>query len=90
MNLDCNTATAASHALHGDMRPWYTGRSCALTQRSHIHFCVYDSTWGATESYELGRARGVGACVKNDHLGFEIFYIWQGVVKKYGPDFLIA
>ena len=29
------------------------------------------------------------AWVKNDHLGFEILYIWQGIVKKYRPDFLI-
>lgn len=27
--------------------------------------------------------------MKNDHLGFEILYIWQGFVKKYRPDFLI-
>jgi type III restriction enzyme len=27
--------------------------------------------------------------VKNDHLGFEILYIWQGIVKKYRPDFPI-
>jgi type III restriction enzyme len=71
------------------MRPWYTGRPCELTQRSHINFCVYDSTWEATESYELERAPEVEAWVKNDHLGFEILYIWQGVVKKYRPDFLI-
>jgi len=73
----------------GDMRSWYTGRPCELTQKSHINFCVYDSTWEATEAYELDRAREVEAWVKNDHLGFEILYIWQGVVKKYRPDFLI-
>jgi len=27
--------------------------------------------------------------VKNDHLGFEVLYIYQGVVHKYRPDFLI-
>lgn len=73
----------------GDMRPWYTGRPCELTQKSHINFCVYDSTWEATEAYELERAPEVESWVKNDHLGFEILYIWQGVVKKYRPDFLI-
>lgn len=73
----------------GDMRPWYTGRPCEFTQTSHINFCVYDSTWEATEAYELDRAQEVEAWVKNDHLGFEILYIWQGVVKKYRPDFLI-
>lgn len=27
--------------------------------------------------------------MKNDHLGFEILYIFEGVVRKYWPDFLI-
>ena len=27
--------------------------------------------------------------MKNDHLGFEVLYIYQGVVHKYRPDFLI-
>lgn len=26
--------------------------------------------------------------MKNDHLGFEILYVYRGVVKKYRPDFL--
>jgi len=73
----------------GDMRPWYTGRPCESTQKSHINFCVYDSTWEATETFELERSKEVDAWVKNDHLGFEILYIWQGIVKKYRPDFLI-
>ena len=29
------------------------------------------------------------AWVKNDHLGFEILYVFRGVVLKYRPDFLI-
>jgi type III restriction enzyme len=31
----------------------------------------------------------VAAWVKNDHLGFEVLYIYKGVVRKYRPDFLI-
>jgi type III restriction enzyme len=31
----------------------------------------------------------VDSWVKNDHLGFEILYVHQGVVRKYRPDFLI-
>lgn len=27
--------------------------------------------------------------MKNDHLGFEVHYVFQGVVRKYRPDFLI-
>ena len=72
-----------------DVRPWYTGRPCEFTKRSHINFCVYDSAWEATEAYELDRNPNVVAWVKNDHLGFEIPYIFGGVRKKYRPDFLV-
>ena len=27
--------------------------------------------------------------MKNDHLGFEVFYVHAGVVHKYRPDFLV-
>jgi type III restriction enzyme len=27
--------------------------------------------------------------LKNDHLGFEILYIFDGIVRKYRPDFII-
>ena len=73
----------------GDMRTWYTGRPCELTNRSHINFCVFDSTWEASEAFILDRDSNVEAWVKNDHLGFEILYVYKGVVKKYRPDFLI-
>lgn len=72
-----------------DMRPWYTGKPCEHTQRSHINFCVFDSTWEASEAYELDRSEHVDAWVKNDHLGFEVLYVFKGIVRKYRPDFLI-
>jgi type III restriction enzyme len=28
--------------------------------------------------------------VKNDHLGFEVHYLFQGGVRKYRPDFLVV
>jgi len=73
----------------GDMRTWFTDKPCEYTERSHINFCVYDSTWEAAEAFELDRNANVSAWVKNDHLGFEVLYIYQGVVHKYRPDFLI-
>jgi len=73
----------------GDMLTWYTGKPCEYTTRSHINFCVYDSAWEASEAFELDRNPAVAAWVKNDHLGFEILYIYRGVVRKYRPDFLI-
>jgi type III restriction enzyme len=76
----------------GDMRPWFTSRPCQPTVRSHISHCVYDSTWEATESYWFDRPETVdiiAAWARNDHLGFEIRYIFAGGVSKYRPDFLI-
>jgi len=73
----------------GDMGTWYTGRPCEYMQRSHINFCVYDSTWEASEAFELDHNAAVDAWVKNDHLGFEILYVYKGVVRKYRPDFLV-
>ncbi len=73
----------------GDMHPWYTAKPCELTKRSHISHCVYDSTWEATEAFELERNASVTAWVKNDHLGYEVMYVYKGVVRKYRPDFLI-
>jgi type III restriction enzyme len=72
-----------------DMQTWWTGKPCEPTKRSHINFCVYDSTWEASESFELDRNPNVDAWVKNDHLGFEIIYIFKGIIKKYRPDFII-
>lgn len=60
------------------------------TTRSHINVCVYDSAWEATEACALDRHPAVEAWVKNDHLGFEVLYVYRGVVRKYRPDFLIC
>jgi type III restriction enzyme len=73
----------------GDMRTWYTGRPCAAADRSHVNFCVFDGTWESTEAFELDHNEHVAAWVKNDHLGFDVCYIFDGVVHKYRPDFLI-
>ena len=71
------------------MRTWYTGKPCEHTKKSHINVCVYDSTWEATDAFELDDSPHVAAWAKNDHLGFEMLYIYRGVVRKYRPDFLI-
>lgn len=73
----------------GDMTTWYTGKPCERTQKSHINVSVYDSTWEASDAYTLDNSPAVAAWVKNDHLGFEILYLYRGVVRKYRPDFLI-
>ena len=73
----------------GDMLTWYTGKPCEHTERSHVNLCVYDSTWEASEAYALDHSPAVDAWVKNDHLGFEVLYVHNGVVHKYRPDFII-
>lgn len=73
----------------GEMRTWYTGKPCEKTKKSHINVCVYDSTWEASDAYVLDNSDQVAAWVKNDHLGFEVLYVYQGIVRKYRPDFLV-
>lgn len=73
----------------GDMKTWYTGKPNEFTLRSHINRCVYDSTWEANEAFHFDHSKHVDAWVKNDHLGFEIYYTFEGVVHKYRPDFII-
>ncbi len=73
----------------GDMQPWFTRRPCEPAVRSHINLCVFDSRWEASEAFEFDRNSNVAAWVKNDHLGFEILYVFKGVVLKYRPDYLV-
>ncbi len=72
-----------------NMKRWFTGRPCDPAHRSHINFCVHDSTWEATTAFVLDQEPEVAAWAKNDHLGFEVYYVYRGVVRKYRPDFLI-
>ena len=72
-----------------DMPTWFTSKPCCITKISLISHCVFDSAWEATESYVIEKNSHVTAWAKNDHLGFEILYIFDGVVRKYLPDFLI-
>ena len=71
------------------MLPWYSSKPCAAAVRSHVNFCVVDSTWEANEAFALDHDPHVAAWVKNDHLGFEVHYLYQGGVHRYRPDFLV-
>jgi type III restriction enzyme len=37
----------------------------------------------------LDRNSNVFSWVKNDHLGFEVYYTYRGVILRYRPDFLV-
>jgi type III restriction enzyme len=71
------------------MPVWYTSRPCERTAKSHINFCVYDSSWEASESYVFDSSPEVTSWVKNDHLGFEVLYVHRGITRKFRPDFLV-
>lgn len=72
-----------------DAGTWWTSKPCEWLNKSHISHCVYDSTWEASEAYFLEKSEHVKSFVKNDHLGFQIFYNYNGVIRKYYPDFII-
>ncbi|MGH2499376.1 MAG: BPTD_3080 family restriction endonuclease [Candidatus Limnocylindria bacterium] len=80
-----------SRPLRGtaDMGTWYTTKPRERALRSHINVCVFDSSWEAGVARLLDADPRVAAWAKNDHLGFEVTYVYSGVVKKYRPDFLI-
>ncbi len=72
-----------------DMRPWYTKRQTVHSIKSHINLAVCDSKWEMSASHELDRNRSVVSWVKNDHIGFVIKYMYNGVIHDYWPDFII-
>ena len=75
-----------------DMRTWYTSRLCQVTEFSQISHVVADGTWEAYAANileKLGREGLISCYAKNDHLGFNIYYMWNGSKRKYIPDFLI-
>ena len=74
------------------MRTWYTTKACDPTRKSQISHVVVDGTWekyvsDALESDALSDS--VLAYAKNDHLGFNIYYLWNGSKRRYIPDYLI-
>lgn len=70
---------------------WWTGKATQPTVRSHMSHIVSDSSWELRMAQELDRDRisGLISWVKNDHIGFQIYYIWQGVIHPYFPDFIL-
>jgi type III restriction enzyme len=71
------------------MRTWYTTKTCHATQKSQISHMLADSAWEQHAANLLEMDGRVVAYAKNDHLGFEISYLWNGVRRRYLPDFLI-
>lgn len=73
----------------GDMATWFTTKPCFITKKCHISHCVCDSAWEASEEYQIEHHPHVVAWVKNDHIGFDVSYSFEGTFHQYRPDFLI-
>ncbi len=65
----------------------------ASPERSHVNFVTLDgvgNSWERAVAQALDSALPrVAAYVKNDHLGFGIPYVHQGISRLYLPDFLV-
>ena len=73
------------------MRTWYSTKPWLPTRRSQISHMIADSTWEqyAANLFDSTKQKIVLAYAKNDHLGFQIYYLWNGSRKRFVPDFLI-
>lgn len=71
------------------MRTWYSTKPCLDTVKSQISHVVADSSWEAYTANVLEKRKEVQSFAKNDHLGFNIYYLWRGSKRKFVPDFLI-
>lgn len=72
------------------MRTWYSTKPIIETVKSQISYAVADSTWEAYTTQILENRFEVAAYAKNDHLGFQVYYLWRGSRRKFVPDYLIT
>lgn len=72
-----------------DMRIWHTTKACQPTMRSQISHVVTDSAWEQHAANVFETSSLVKAYAKNDHLGFYVYYMWNGAKRRYIPDFLV-
>ncbi len=72
----------------GDIRTWWTSKPCEPFERTHINFVVCDSKWEYLEAKTINESQHIKSFVKNDHLNFVVYYNYQGVVRRYFPDFI--
>ena len=72
-----------------NMRTWYTTRTTQPAQKSQISHVVADGAWEAHAANVLETSPLVHSYAKNDHLGFQVYYMWNGAKRRYIPDFLI-
>jgi type III restriction enzyme len=71
------------------MPTWYTTKPNLKTTKSQISHVVGDSSWEGYAANLFEMSDRVLAYAKNDHLGFDIHYLWNGVRRRFVPDFLV-
>ena len=67
---------------------WRTGKKTDTFKKTHLNRCVVDSAYELAHARELNKNPHVLAWAKNDHLGFEVQYVHNGVLFSYTPDFI--
>ncbi|MCS6824906.1 MAG: type III restriction endonuclease subunit R, partial [Cytophagaceae bacterium] len=70
------------------LRSWWTSKPCEAFDKTHINFVVVDSRWEYLEAKTINDSNLVKSFVKNDHLNFVIYYNYQGIVRRFFPDFI--
>jgi type III restriction enzyme len=71
------------------MPTWYTTKPNLATTKSQISHVVGDSSWEGYAANLFEMSGRVTAYAKNDHLGFQIYYLWNGVRRRFIPDFVV-
>lgn len=72
-----------------EMRTWYTTKRCQPAVRSQISHVIVDNAWEAHAANVLDTDPHVEFWAKNDHLGFQVHYLWAGARRRFLPDFLV-
>ncbi|MBS0570960.1 MAG: type III restriction endonuclease subunit R, partial [Proteobacteria bacterium] len=71
------------------MRTWYTTKPAIPTIKSQISHVVGDSAWEGYAANLFEKNPNVVAYAKNDHLNFQVYYLWNGARRRFLPDFLV-
>ena len=53
------------------------------------HLPPFDKGMASLDALRNHLPQGAVSAGQNDHLGFEVLYVYRGVVRKYRPDFLV-
>ena len=72
-----------------DMPMWLTSKPVWPTEKCHLNNIAADSSWELSGSFALDKMAVVDSWVKNDHLGFVVWYFEDGTPRRYYPDFVV-